>query len=172
MPEVFQMPPPKKRGGRQTEPLDARILKKTDRSGDCWLWTGYLDRDGYAVITVGKQVMRAHRVSYSTFVGAIADGLEIDHLCRIRHCVRPEHLEPVSRRENVLRQIEATGAIGGQRPNSLATDGVCVAGHTMDEENTYRNGGRAFCRACHRQRNRRYAAQKRAAARKQAEVAA
>jgi hypothetical protein len=163
-----QTQPPKRRGGRRAEPLDARILKKTDRSGDCWLWTGYLDRDGYAIITVAERVMRAHRVSYATFVGEIGEGMEIDHLCRVRHCVRPEHLEPVSHRENVLRQLEATGSIGGQRPNSLVTDGVCVAGHVMDEENTYSNGGRLYCRACHRERNRRHAAAKRAAARKEA----
>jgi hypothetical protein len=170
VPQSSQKERPSQPPGRQAEALDSRILRKTDRSGKCWLWTGYLDRDGYAVITVGKRVMRAHRVSYMTFVGEIAEGLEIDHLCRVRHCVRPQHLEPVSRRENVLRQIDATGSIGGQRVNTILTDGVCVAGHAMDDQNTYRNGGRVFCRTCHRERNRRYAAAKRAAARAEVEA--
>lgn len=62
----------------------------------CWLWTGPLTPSGYAANV-------AHRGIYQRLIGPVPDGLELDHLCRVRHCVRPDHLEPVTRAENVRR---------------------------------------------------------------------
>lgn len=81
----------------------ARVLV---REG-CWLWSGAHDRTGYAKVTakIGDHVLSsgAHRLVYHFAVGPIPDGLDLDHLCRNRGCVRPDHLEPVSHAENVQR---------------------------------------------------------------------
>lgn len=74
--------------------------------GPCWVWTGNHTRKpphGHGRFYVGKQGILAHRWSYEYFVGAIPAKLEVDHLCRNRSCVRPDHLDPVTHRENCLR---------------------------------------------------------------------
>jgi hypothetical protein len=95
-----------------------------------------------------------HRVAYELLVGPIPEGLELDHLCRNTRCVNPEHLEPVTGRENLMRAVSSWAA-----KNAAKTH--CPQGHPYDEENTKvkRDGGRA-CRACGREFMRR----KRAAA--------
>ena len=69
----------------------------------CWLWIGKTRKDGYGVLSLFGGFGYAHRVSYELLVGPIPDGLVIDHLCRIRCCVNPDHLEPVTSRENLAR---------------------------------------------------------------------
>jgi hypothetical protein len=71
----------------------------------CWLWVGTWTSDGYPHIWNGvrKANERAHRVSYELYVGLIPEGFTIDHLCRVRCCVNPDHLEPVTRAENIKR---------------------------------------------------------------------
>ncbi len=80
-----------------------RFLAKIDRSDldGCWIWTGALDRGGYGLFK-SRQVM-AHRFAYELWVGPIAEGLHIDHLCYVRPCVNPAHLEPVTQAENNRR---------------------------------------------------------------------
>lgn len=143
-----------RRGGRTPEPLNQRIRRLADKSGNCWLWTGRLDKDGYGRITVNQRPGRAHRVAYETFVGAIPEGMEIDHLCRVRHCVKPDHLEPVPHQLNVARAFSANDA--ERNPDE------CLHGHVLDESNAYLVQGSRQCRECHRKRNREYAARKRA----------
>ncbi|MFF5842171.1 HNH endonuclease signature motif containing protein [Streptomyces massasporeus] len=119
-----------------------RILRRTDRSGECWLWTGPLDRHGYAEIKISGRQRLAHRVAYETFIGPIPDGLVIDHRCRVRHCQNPDHLEPVTNRENLLR------GVGVAAQNATKTH--CPQGHPYDEANTIiRPRGSRRCRACH-----------------------
>lgn len=80
----------------------------------CWLWRGSHGpaSNGYGRIGVGTQRQRrsrlAHRVSYELLVGPIPDGLVLDHLCGVRHCVNPDHLEPVTQKENVRRWTRKT----------------------------------------------------------------
>ena len=69
----------------------------------CWLWIGACERDGYAKIVVNKKRRSAHRYAYELFIGPIPHGLQLDHLCRVRCCVNPAHLEPVTGSENVMR---------------------------------------------------------------------
>lgn len=69
----------------------------------CWEWQGWRDREGYGYLSYCGRRMRAHRLSYEAFVGDIPAGLVIDHLCRNTSCVNPEHLEPVTNRENIKR---------------------------------------------------------------------
>ena len=73
-----------------------------DPSSGCWLWTACLNGDGYAIIRNGH-MRQAHIVSYELHRGAVLEGLELDHLCRIRHCVNPYHLEPMTHLENMRR---------------------------------------------------------------------
>lgn len=85
----------------------ARFWSKVDKGDDCWVWTGWTDRDGYGALDVGGKFTRAHRFAYEELVGPIPEGLTIDHLCRVKHCVNPAHLEPVTAEENTRRSMEA-----------------------------------------------------------------
>lgn len=114
----------------------------------CWLWTGAINNAGYGQLNVvvnGKRTMRlAHRLTYSAFVGPIGDGLGLDHLCRVRGCCNPAHLEPVTGRENLLRSTLTV-----TRRNADKTH--CPDGHAFDEANTYwRPKGGRDCKACAR----------------------
>lgn len=114
----------------------------------CWLWSGSLVWGGYGQFKVSRNTVRAHRFSYQFLVGPIPDGLHLDHKCRVRSCVNPDHLRPVTIRENNLL---------GEGPaawNMAKTH--CPAGHEYTPENT-RIGGRnksRFCRACQAEANR------------------
>jgi hypothetical protein len=116
---------------------------------DCIEWTGCRDKDGYG--RSGKTL--AHRVAYIAAVGPIPAGMELDHLCRNRGCVNPEHLEPVTHYENMRR-------------SRLAARTHCVNGHPFDDQNTYwrpHRQGRG-CKACVREAQRRQSARRKAVA--------
>jgi hypothetical protein len=86
---------------RRGSDRDANFWAKVDKTETCWLWTGAM-LNGYGKFWAGKTVF-AHRWSYERFIGPIPKGLHLDHLCRVPACVRPDHLEAVTNRENVLR---------------------------------------------------------------------
>lgn len=89
--------------------LSERLDHFTDKSGDCWLWTGTTDNYGYGVITISGKVYKAHRVVYEETLGEIGEE-SLDHLCANTLCVRPMHLEPVSMAENARRaQLRKAG---------------------------------------------------------------
>lgn len=131
--------------------LDAlweRIQKRLDKTGDCWLWTGALNGYGYGRIRSQYVLYRIHRVAYEATVGPIPHGQPLDHLCRVRHCANPAHLEPVTEQENVLR------GIGPTAQNARKTH--CKYGHEFTPENTYRTpDGKRRCRTCDREHERR-----------------
>jgi hypothetical protein len=112
----------------------------------CWLWTACTNAFGYGTLWVNVRPMLAHRVAYELFVGPIPEGLNLDHLCRVRRCVNPAHLEPVTQRENVMRGISVTAK------NAAVTH--CHQGHPFDDANTYRNNGKRQCRICQRRREK------------------
>lgn len=95
-------------------PVDERFWSKVNKTETCWLWTAALDRHGYGVFGVakGRGSARAHRVAYELVNGPIPGSLPLDHLCRVRACVNPAHLEPVTVAENNRRMMSArrTGA--------------------------------------------------------------
>lgn len=92
--------------------LHAQLMAKVDRRGpdECWPWIGAIMPTGYGSIRVRKTVRLAHRVAYELLIGPIPDGLTIDHLCSVRHCVNPHHLEPVTRAENNRRRDDRRSA--------------------------------------------------------------
>ena len=94
---------------------EARYWKKVDKSDECWLWTGSLDGNGYGTFFLDGRVRRAHRVSYAWKVGPIPDGMEVDHVCRIRNCVKPAHLRAVTRAENTQNLGLKVGSRSGVR---------------------------------------------------------
>ena len=106
-----------------------RFRTKVDRSaGDdaCWSWLGARSQTGYGRFWVDGKTVKAHRWAYEHLVGPIPDGLTIDHLCRVRSCVNPAHLEPVSNRVNVLRG-DAPAARNARKTH-------CVRGHEFTRQ--------------------------------------
>jgi len=129
------------------------ILDRIDASGDCWEWDG-AHTDGYGKVwsPSDDRLVYVHRIMWEGLVGPIPEGLEIDHLCRNTGCSNPDHLEPVTRRENIRRGIGADVARRRMRAKTH-----CPQGHPYSEENTYRYGRSRRCRACNRDAQRRYA---------------
>lgn len=82
-----------------------RFWMKVSFTESCWLWTAQTDRAGYGRFHLGETTVQAHRWAYEFCVGSIPDGLQIDHFCRVHNCVLPEHLEPVTAKENVQRGL-------------------------------------------------------------------
>jgi hypothetical protein len=87
--------------------LEDRLWSRVTKTDTCWLWTGSCTTAGYGTVGRGSdEWFYVHRLAYELLVGPIPDGLTIDHLCRVRHCVRPDHLEPVTRAENTRRELQ------------------------------------------------------------------
>lgn len=110
----------------------------------CWLWQRSKLTAGYGQVGRG---IPAHRVVYEELVGPIPEGLQLDHLCRVRACVNPGHLEPVTRRENLLR---------GESPAAKhARKTHCPKGHPFEGENLYVDPrGQRGCKTCRREQLR------------------
>lgn len=90
-------------------PIEERLNSRIEVIGDCWLWTGKLDKDGYPMqMKVDGKMLRPHRIMYAMHKGEIPKGLTLDHLCRVRKCVNPDHLEAVTSRINTQRGERAT----------------------------------------------------------------
>jgi hypothetical protein len=85
------------------EKLSYRFWDKVLKTDKCWLWTAGISSNGYGSAWFRGRHYRAHRLAYVEAKGTIPEGLELDHLCRNRLCVNPDHMEPVTHRENILR---------------------------------------------------------------------
>ena len=134
-------------GGTAGVPLtdQERIMRfwanvRTTGHDGCWVWMGRLNK-GYG--KVGYSRLTAHGTAYGWMRGEVPKGLQLDHLCRNRSCVNPDHLEPVTCRENVLR------GVGFAAQNKQKTH--CPSGHQYNAENTkYCRRGKRYCRECSR----------------------
>ena len=153
---------------RRRAPLADRFWTKVNKDGPtpeqrpelgpCWQWTASTTAQGYGQIRTGGgagAMLYAHRVAYEFTVGPIPGGLQLDHLWRVRRCVNPAHLEPVTNRENGLRG-ESFAAI-----NACKTH--CPKGHEYTPGNTVvdSNDGSRKCRICRREASVAYRAAKR-----------
>lgn len=128
--------------------LLVRAKDKIQVTETCWLWEGSVVSDGYGSIRHLGVWWSTHRYVYTTLVGTIPEGLELDHLCNVRNCVNPDHLEPVTGRENKRR-------VGARRK-------MCSRGlHERTEENIRRDGISTRCRPCHNEYQKEYYRKKR-----------
>ena len=125
-------------------PIKDRFWEKVKKTKSCWNWTGKTKTTrGYGVLWFGGgKTISAHRFSYEIHNGKIPNGLQIDHLCRNRKCVNPEHLEAVTDKVNVLR------GIGLSAMNARKTH--CKNGHPFNKQNTWHYKGQRVCRICKR----------------------
>lgn len=137
-----------------------RILARCE-IGDCWEWTGKLTQGGYGTSFAGSHKMGTyrtvlvHRFVFAVLTRQIIHGLDIDHLCKNRKCCNPDHLEPVTRAENIRRG--ATGKVPAwnrhhPRPNRVKK--VCKYGHDKSDAYILKSGARS-CRTCALERSRR-----------------
>lgn len=136
---------------RPMSPLQ-RFWPKVRRQPDgCWLWTACRDDDGYGILLVNGRTMRAHRFAFSEFIGPIAEGLAVHHLCSSKACVNPDHLALVTPSEHNL--------LPGH-PAAIQRDKThCRHGHPFSGENlAFGKNGQRVCRECNRQKALRWIA--------------
>ena len=116
-------------------PVAERFWEKVARTDGCWHWTCGLTHDGYAKFWLDGSTIGAHRWAYEERFGAIQENMQIDHLCRNRACVNPDHMEVVTVQENLRRR------------DAIRTH--CPQGHPLSGDNlrTRREGWRS-CREC------------------------
>lgn len=134
------------------------IISNTRLDGECWMWQGGLQAHGYSRINVGKRVFGTqigHRVSYIIFKGPIPEGLTIDHLCNVRACLNPDHLEAVTQEENNRRRDE----------RFIKENPLFECGHSREHFGFVRKSGKhksgnskdtLVCRPCYITYNRKY----------------
>lgn len=135
-------------------PPEVRFWRKVDKAGPggCWLYTGAIAANGYGSFWLHKgQSVLAHRYGYEVQNGPIPDGLSIDHLCRVRACVRGDHLEAVPIAVNILRS-DGIPAINARKTE-------CKRGHEFTEENTYVTKVGRNCKTCKLEWDRTHAAE-------------
>ena len=135
------------RGRRtQSKSLLVRLSEGSSWVGSCRVWQRGGTIGGYGQFShLGRRVY-AHRTAYELAKGAIPSGLELDHLCRNRACINPDHLEPVTRAENVKR-----GNAPAVTKARFARQTVCKRGHPLFGENIRRGAeGRRICKMCSR----------------------
>lgn len=129
----------------------------------CFIWMGFLDKNGYGRMGVGYSVdgnrrpAWAHRAAYEYFVGPVPEGMELDHKCRVTCCVNPDHLEPVTHQENVRRGLAGIVA----KAIALAKT-HCKRGHSFSGNDATTYNGVRTCLICCRARAKRYRDERRA----------
>lgn len=130
-----------------SRPAADRFWEKVAITPGCWLWLGCIGKDGYGLFGMGsgETGIRAHRFAYETLIGPIPQDLHLDHVkargCTHRNCVNPDHLEPVTPRENAMR--------GDAPAVVLSRENRCKKGHPLTPENTkIGSNGRRTCRIC------------------------
>lgn len=123
-----------------------RFWTKVRKSDGCWIWTAGL-RSGYGSFWLNGKNKFAHVISYRIAGRVVPAGLELDHLCRNRSCLNPDHLEPVTRAVNMAR---------GQVNDKKRSMTHCEAGHEYSESNTRIENGMRRCRQCILRRTKAY----------------
>lgn len=142
----------------QTRVIDAfwERVDKVDLTG-CWLWTGHIRRDNlygtWSYSHEGKtKTVYVHRFAYEQLVGPVPDGNVLDHKCRVRFCINPDHLEPTTQQINLERRLNRDGGASFQRNKTHCPKGHPYAGDNL----AMRKDGKRSCRACEREWTRQY----------------
>lgn len=117
-----------------------RLVSSIRFTKTCWIWKARQTSKGYAEFYIKSKPIRAHKLIYEMIVSPVPVGLQLDHLCRVRHCVNPLHLEPVTPKVNVLRGNGVTAQ------NARKTH--CIKGHPLTKENITTTRGSRDCRLC------------------------
>lgn len=131
--------------------MDAAVMERfmsyvmPEPNSGCWLWTGTLNTQGYGRFHINGKRPMAHKYVFEALVKKVPEGLSLDHLCRVRCCVNPQHLEPVTTRENIMRGENKVAALAGRTH--------CNRGHEFTAENTSvrKHRGKTYrgCKKCH-----------------------
>lgn len=119
----------------------------------CWVWTGVLNGGGYGVVSVANRARLAHRVIFELLRHRVPDGLELDHKCRVRSCVNPDHLEPVTRSENIRRGL-APGQLSALQTKLALERTHCPYGHPYSDDNLIVQKTGRVCRECKKRRQK------------------
>lgn len=140
-----------KKGNRNAVAKDLlhKLLNRLTSVNDCWTYPPNEKITGYSRVMHNRKRQMTHRAVYELLVGTVPKYLELDHLCRNRACINPDHLEPVTKKENVLR------GEGYMAKNARKTH--CKNGHEFTAENTYippKRSNRRDCKACRNTRVR------------------
>ena len=128
--------------------LTLDVLRDGRSDDECWEWRGSRDTSGYGAVTLDGKRSKVHRVSYELAYGLIPEGLQIDHLCRVRACCNPAHLEAVTASENVRRGLKGVLGDPVRRPLGEGDVPLCVNGHEVTEDNAYPAYGKPRAMAC------------------------
>ncbi len=128
------------------KPIPQRFWEKVNFTDSCWLWTASTNRYGYGQFRLAGRMIGPHCYAYEFCIGGIPAGLQIDHRCRVRHCVNPDHMEVVTSRVNTMR---------GEGPTAHnARKTHCKHGHLFNEANTGYYRTQRVCKACDRRSHR------------------
>lgn len=122
-----------------------RLFARVEKTDSCWIWKGAITSHGYGILEINGRRFSAHRISFLLAGKVIPEGKQIDHLCRVRRCVNPDHMEAVTSRENTLRGLPFR-----QRKTH------CANGHEYTRETSYylkKKPGSRMCRICIKLRN-------------------
>lgn len=121
-----------------------KFFTKTYKENDCLIWNGRKDKDGYGICFFRKKPRRAHRVAWFFLNGDIEEGLVVNHVCRRKDCVNPQHLQAMTRTENNMRDSTSIGYLNSQKK-------FCKNGHIFDKK----YGKRRYCSICEREKTKR-----------------
>lgn len=142
-----------KKGPVPKPPIERLLIKTIESDDGCWLYQGWLQKNGYARVYVAlplNRMVSAHRFAYEFFIAEIPDELEIDHLCNRRHCMNPWHMEPVSHAENMRRGTDRLW-----RDRTECARGHQLTNHeVMTIEGTQPGWIARKCRRCYHENNR------------------